>query len=354
MKRLNVAVIGYGRSGRDIHENYLITETEKFKILYVVDELDERRKMAERECAAKTFAEYKDLFNHKNEIDFVVNASYSHQHQPITLDLLNHGFNVLCEKPLAKTATQVEDLITASKKSGKMLAIFQEYRFMPAFEQMKKIIDSGVLGRIVQIFLQTNSYIRRWDWQTLQEFLGGSLYNTGPHPVDQALNLLGYDPNIKIFCLMDRVNTYGDADDFCKLILTAPNKPVLDIEISCCDTYSAFSYNVQGSRGGLTGTQSELKWRWFNPFESPNQELIKIPIHDAEWNPLYCNEKLPWNEDSWKVDNDDIYFTSTKKFYATIYDHLVNGKDLVITPEQVRMQIEVQEEAHRQNSFWKM
>jgi len=353
MKRLNVAVIGYGRSGRDIHENYLITDTEKFKILYVVDELDERRKMAERECGAKTLAGYKELYNHKNEIDFVVNTSYSYQHQPITFDLLNNGFNVLCEKPLAKTAAQVDELISASKKSGKMLAVFQEYRFMPAFEQMKKVIDSGVLGRIVQVFLLTNSYIRRWDWQTLQEFLGGSLYNTGPHPVDQAINLLDYDPNTKVFCLMDRVNTYGDADDFCKLILTAPNKPVLDIEISCCDAYPAFSYSVQGSQGGLTGSTSELKWRWFVPSESPNQKLIKTPIHDADWNPLYCTEKLAWHEDSWKTD-DDLYFVSTKKLYSTVYDHLVNGKDLVVTPEQVRMQIAVQEEAHRQNSFWKM
>jgi len=235
-----------------------------------------------------------------------------------------------------------------------MLAIFQEYRFMPAFEQLKKIIDSGALGRVIQIFLQTNTFLRRWDWQTLQEFLGGSLYNTGPHPVDQALNLMDYDPNTKVFCLMDRVNTYGDADDFVKLILSAPGKPILDIEISCCDAHPALSYNVQGSHGSLTGTTSELNWRCFDPSISPNHELIKTPIHDADWNPIYCHENLEWQEHTWKVDSDSIFTVGTKKLYLNVYDHLVNGKELVVTPEQVRMQIAVQEEAHRQNSFWKM
>jgi len=350
MKQLNIAIIGQGRSGRDIHVKYLLKNPEKYKIVYTVDTIPERRVKAEKEIGCPAFADYRELFG-KKDIDFVVNASFSHQHYPITVDLLENGFNVLCEKPLAHTAAQVDTLIAKQKQSGKMLAIFQQSRFVPYFEQVKKVIASGVLGRIVQIGIQFNGYARRWDWQTLREFGGGSLFNTGPHPVDQALNLLDYNGNPGVFCKMDSVNVWGDAEDYVKLILTAPGKPLIDLEISSCDAYSSFTYNVQGSTGGLKGDAKELKWRWFVPSEAPEQRLLREPLHDNEWNPLYCRESLAWHDDSWKGDDTAVFTDAVGRLYDTVYDYLVNNKPLVVTPEQVRQQIWVMEEAHRQNKL---
>jgi predicted dehydrogenase len=349
MKQLKIAIIGQGRSGRDIHGKYILSAPDRYKMAYVVDAIPERRQKAETEYGCPVFADYRELFG-KSDIDFVVNASFSHQHLPITLDLLEHGFNVLSEKPFAHTAAQVDQLIAQQKKTGKMLAVFQQSRFAPYFEQVKKVIASGVLGKLVQVSVQFNGYARRWDWQTLQEFGGGSLYNTGPHPVDQALNLLDYyDGKPTVFCKMDRINTWGDAEDYVKLILTAPDRPLIDVEISSCDAYPSFTYNVQGSTGGLKGNMKELAWRWFVPSEAPKQELLREPLHDKDWNPLYCRESLTWHEDSWNGEESAVFSDAVGKLYATVYEHLVNGKPLVVTPEQVRQQIWVMEEAHRQN-----
>ena len=49
-----------------------------------------------------------------------------------------------------------------------------------------------MLGRIVQVSLSFSGFARRWDWQTLQEYKGGNLLNTGPHPMDQAMRLLDF------------------------------------------------------------------------------------------------------------------------------------------------------------------
>ncbi|MCL2478060.1 MAG: Gfo/Idh/MocA family oxidoreductase [Treponema sp.] len=348
MKKLNIAIIGQGRSGRDIHGRYILSAPDKYKAVYIVDAIPERRAKAEKEYGCPALADYRELFG-KTGIDFVVNASFSHQHLPISLDLLDHGFNVLSEKPFAHTAAQVDQLIAKRNSTGKMLAVFQQSRFAPYFEQVKKIIASGVLGRLVQISVQFNGYSRRWDWQTLQENGGGSLYNTGPHPVDQALNLMNYDGMPNVFCKMDRVNVWGDAEDYVKLILTAPQRPLIDVEISSCDAFPSFTYNVQGSTGGIKGTAKELKWRWFVPSESPDQKLIREPLHDKDWNPLYCRESLKWHEDSWTGDENAVFDSAVAKLYATVADYLVNGKPLVVTPEQVRQQIAVMEEAHRQN-----
>lgn len=59
---------------------------------------------------------YTELFGRK-DLDFVINASYSDLHYPVTKDLLEHGFNVLCEKPLCKTPEMVQDLIDTARKN---------------------------------------------------------------------------------------------------------------------------------------------------------------------------------------------------------------------------------------------
>jgi predicted dehydrogenase len=351
MKQLRIAIIGQGRSGRGFHGHYILSAPDKYKVVYVVDSIPERRQKAEKEYGCPAFVDYKELFG-RNDIDFVVNASFSNLHFPITMDLLEHGLNILCEKPLAQTVAQVDQLIAQRDKTGKMLAIFQQSRFEPCFEQLKAVIASGVLGRIVQISMKFSNYSRRWDWQTLKEFGGGILYNKGPHPVDQALNLLDYyHEKPGVFCKLDRANTWGDAEDYAKLIITAPERPLVDLEISACDAYAAYqSYSVQGTTGGLeSSNEKELKWRWFIPSETPKQELVREPLHDKDWNPLFCEEQITWYEDSWKTDEPPDDSVPVGKLYATVYDHLVKGTPLVVTPEQVRQQIWVIEEAHRQN-----
>jgi len=349
MKKLNVAIIGQGRSGRDIHGSYLLTATDKYNIAYIVDQIPERREIAAKEHpGSQVFADYKELFD-KKDIDFVVNASFSHQHVPINLDLLKHGFNVLCEKPFGHTVAEVDSMIAASKESGKMMAIFQQSRFAPYFEQIKKVVASGKLGRLIQISVQFSGYARRWDWQCLQEFGGGNLYNTGPHPVDQALNLMDFDGNPNVVCHMDRVNTFGDAEDYVKLLITAPNKPIVDVEISSCNAYPGFTYNIMGSTGGLKGGMNEMNWRWFVPEEAPPQELIKDPLKGENWQPLYCTEPLTWHEDKWEIADAGTFTVATGKLYDTVYDNLTKGTPLIVTPEQVRQQIWVMEESHKQN-----
>lgn len=259
MKKLNVAIIGQGRSGYSIHGQHFLKDAERFRVAFVVDALPERREKAERVFGCRAFADYRELFDHRDEIDFVVNATFSYMHAPVAIDLLKHGFNVVSEKPFAGTAEQVDEMIAAAKESGRMLAPFQQSRVAPYFKKVREVIDSGVLGRIVSIDIQFSGFARRWDWQTIQDFTAGSLFNTGPHPLDQALTLLGSEEMPEIFCRMDRADTFGDAEDYVKLIMTLPGRPVVDVEISSSNAYPWGTYNVQGTHGGLWASIKEAK-----------------------------------------------------------------------------------------------
>jgi scyllo-inositol 2-dehydrogenase (NADP+) len=350
MKQLRVCILGQGRSGRDIHGRFLKTAQDKFKIVAIVDPLEERRQRAEKEYGCVSFSDYHSVLG-RDDFDLVVNSTPSHLHVPISLDLLNNGFNVLCEKPLARRVDEVDQLIAAAQKSGRTIAIFQQSRYAPYFQQVRRVIDSGVLGRIVQISVAFNGFARRWDWQCVQANNGGNLLNTGPHPLDQALQLFGSDVMPDVTCFMDRANTFGDAEDYVKLILSGHGRPVIDLEISSCCAYPSFTYNVQGTCGGLKGSMTHMDWKYFRPEETPEQQLIPSPIVKADGTPAYCSEKLTWYEESWDVpaEKKDLFSVISGAFYNMLYKTLTEGAPLEVTPQQVRQQIAVIEECHKQN-----
>lgn len=360
MKQVRVAIIGQGRSGRDIHGNYLKTD-ERFKIVAAVDLIAERRRRAAEEYGCDVYADYREIMV-RDDVDLVVNSTFSHLHVPVTLDLLKAGFNVLCEKPLAARAREVDMLIAAAKKARRVLAIYQQSRYAPYFQQALKVIKSGVLGRIVQISIQFNSHSRRWDWQTYTGYNGGSLLNTGPHPLDQALVLFG-DGMPRVTCFMDRTEgSFGDAENHVKLLLSGRGHPLIDLEVSSCCAYPVFTYQVYGSRGGLKGTSSSMEWRYFKPSEAPRHKLTLVPLSSPDGTPCYPSENLKWHTGSWPTpDGSDgkkaAYSAAaaptqggmTGSYYSMLYKTLTAGKPLEITPEQVRRQIAVIEECHRQN-----
>lgn len=348
---IRVGIIGQGRSGYYIHSTTIKALPEMFKIVAVSDQDEKFRERAAEEFGSDTYPDYKDLLERK-DLDLIVNASPSHLHVPLTEECLERGINVLCEKPLARKKEEVDLLIAASRKSGARLSTFQQSRFAPAFRKIMDVIDSGVLGRIVQVRIAFNNFQRRWDWQTLQSNNGGNLLNTGPHPLDQALQIFGPETMPEVICQMDRVNTFGDAEDYVKVILKKQGHPLIDLEISSCDAYPLGTYHVQGQYGTLSGSHDKLTYKYYDPKKAPPQELVRTPLKGADGNSTYCSETLTWTEESWEPTVEQKSLGGHYQFqsyYRKLYDTLVNDAPMEVTPEHTRMQIAVIEECHRQN-----
>lgn len=350
MKKLNVAIIGQGRSGYSIHGRHFLADTERFRVAFVVDALPERREKAERVFGCRTFADYHELFDYKDEIDLVVNSTFSYMHAPVAMDLLKHGFNVVSEKPFAGTAQQVDEMIAAARESGTMLAPFQQSRVAPYFKKVCEVINSGVLGRIVSINIQFSGFARRWDWQCSLRYNGGGVMNTGPHPMDQALDLFGYDAEPRLlYSKLDRANIAGDAEDYAKILFSGENKPLFDIEISSCNAYAPYLYVIQATNGSLRANYSTVEWQWFDPNEIPLPALQLRPLGQPDTDlPAYCGEKLNWHKESCDLTGS-AFTTAVDAYYRMIHRHLTEGAPLEITPEQVLRQIRLNEQIHADN-----
>lgn len=350
MKKLNIAIIGQGRSGRDIHGKFFRSEQNtKYNVVAVVDAIEHRRNRAKEEYGCDVYADYRELFG-RDDIDLVVNSSFSHMHVPISIDLLEHGFNVVCEKPFAGSYEEGAKAVAVAKSTGKMLNIFQQSRFAPYFVEIQKILATGKLGEPIQFTVNYSGFSRRWDWQTALDYAAGSVRNSGPHPLDQILALLDFPKfeTLNIFSKLRTVNTFGDAEDYGKIIITAPDKPLMDLEVSCCNAYAPATFVVSCQYGSIRATHTAVDYKYYNPETAPARELVLAPLEKEDGTPAYCSEKLDWTEEHIDIKGD-VFSDAVGSYYDMIYDYLVNGKEMEITPEQVLLQLQIIDQIHAQN-----
>lgn len=347
---LNVAIIGQGRSGKDIHGVYFLSKRNEFyNVKYVVERDARRRDIAEKTYAGcVTLDDYRKLYVY-DDIDLVVNVSYSEEHYEITKDLLQHGKNVLVDKPFARNYYECETLIRIAKEKGVLLAVFQNSQPAPYYQTAQRLIKEGVLGDIKQVSIRFNGFARRWDWQTLQKKLGGSVYNTGPHPIGMGLGFLDFDENFKVvYSKLDRALTSGDGEDYAKILLAAPNKPLVDIEISSIDAFSDYTLKIQGSKGTYKCTPLSCRYKYIVEGENPVREVIEESLQGENGEPLYCSEKLIVHEEAFDFEGT-AFDVGSAEIYKDVYYAITENKPLSVTVEQAAMVINVIERVHAEN-----
>lgn len=134
----------------------------------------------------------------KEELDAVSICTYNRQHAVCAIDALNAGVNVLLEKPFTVTIEEAAEVIKAEKKSGKILSIGFQPRFDANMQMIKKIVESGELGKIY--YIQTGGGRRHGipvypghDTFIRDETAGiGALGDIGCYALDMVLNAIGY------------------------------------------------------------------------------------------------------------------------------------------------------------------
>lgn len=183
---------------------------------------------AEKACAkygsegAKTYVDYKELLKDES-IDAVLVLTHNSEHCRITVDALNAGKHVLCEKPMAMNYEETQKMIEARDKSGKLLTIGYQGRFRPDSLYLKKLADADEFG---DVYYAEAIAIRRRAVPTWGVFIdeekqgGGPLIDIGTHALDLTLfTMNNYEPAYcvgktfhKLNKQTDTGNAWGDWD----------------------------------------------------------------------------------------------------------------------------------------------
>jgi len=333
---IGVGITGLGRSGWGIHANALAGLAEQFAVVAVCDPNPARQQEAQQRFDCRAYTNTADLVA-DNEVELVIVATPSQLHLSDTTTALRAGKHVLVEKPMGKDLAEADEMIAVANETGQILTVHQNYRYAADFIKIREIIDSAVLGRIIQINIAIHQFQRRWDWQTLKQYGGGILNNHGAHAVDWALLLID-DPDPEVFCHMEATPLYaGDADSHVKLLLRPKNGPLIDIELTHACAYPQASWLVMGTQGSLVSDRKTVRWKYYDPADAPPLMLDTQPTQDRSYN----REELPWHEGACELDAD--FGSGVRQLYHELYATVRQGAPLAITPQSVRRQVAILE-----------
>ena len=133
-----------------------------------------------------------------DDIQLFDNGGPNDTHADPCILAAERGKHILCEKPLARTADEAQSMVEAVQKAGVKNMVAFNYRFVPAIRQIRKLIDSGLLG---QIYHFRAVYLQEWVmahyelpmiWRLQKSVAGsGALGDLGAHIIDLGRYLVG-------------------------------------------------------------------------------------------------------------------------------------------------------------------
>ena len=211
MRSITTAIIGFGLSGRYLQAPFLVSNP-RFKLKSIVSSQDVAA-VYPGVAAVGTIAE---VLNDET-IELVSIASPNETHFDLAKACLSAGKHVLVEKPFTATVAEAEELIALAKKQGKVLSVFQNRRFDGDFKTVQKLIQSGILGEILNVEMRYDRWkpiLNPKKWKEVIAPGNGIIYDLGAHIIDQTLVLFGKPTSVWGETFTQRANsTIDDAFD---------------------------------------------------------------------------------------------------------------------------------------------
>ena len=230
---------------------------------------------------AKDFVDYKEMIDTMN-LDAVSVCTYNTTHAECTIYALEHGLHVLLEKPMTVTLDEAIYICRAEKKSGKVLTIGFQPRFDANMKMIKKIVQTGELGRV--FYVQTGGGRRHgipvsWSETFIEKDKAGlgALGDIGCYSIDLVMNALGNPKPLTVT---------GTATDYFGTTPEAYSqvgKPECAKKFSVDDFASAY-IRLEG------GIILDFRIAWYMHLDTPGDTIImgtkgslRIPSTDC-WN----------------------------------------------------------------------
>ncbi len=203
---LKTAVIGCGAVSRN--HGKALKNNEYTTLEYCVDIVGERARAFSETYGGKPLEDYRDLWG--KDIDVVHVITPHNTHPQIVMDLLDHGFNVFSEKPLAITVNEAKQMIKKSEETGLRLGVCFQNRLNKATVEAKEIIESGRYGKILSgmalvTWYRNGKYYSESPWRGRYDGEGGGcIINQSIHTLDLVdyltggvESLSGYDAHLR-------------------------------------------------------------------------------------------------------------------------------------------------------------
>jgi len=188
---INIGFIGFGRMG--ITHFSILNTHPAVKIVSICDQSSTMLKILGRYIDVKTFTDHKKMLD-ETKLDCVLISTPGDSHGRIIEDCLKRGLHVFVEKPFTMSVSEGKAVMEVLKGKPLVNQVGYVNRFNEVFMEVKRLIDEGVLGEIVnfssEMYGATILKDSKSSWRSSKKAGGGCMYEFASHCIDLAVYLL--------------------------------------------------------------------------------------------------------------------------------------------------------------------
>lgn len=281
MKKIGIGIIGLGHSGKQHLDAYL--KNPEVEVMMVSDTSAETLASVCNQYKLEGVRDYKEIIkNQKVDLISICTPDYLHCEQ--VLSAVSAGKHVFCEKPLASSLSECEQIVEAVQKKKVKFLTGQVLRFAPLFLSLKKIVDSGIVGKP---FFVESDYIHdirpfMEGWRVNPQTAGDMILGGGCHPID-LLRWIAGDVE-EVYAVTNKM-ALTDAPfpaDHMLITLKFANGVIGKVQITVgCRRPYALNLGIYGTRGTLINN------RLFSEDIPALEDFINLPLPVKAEYPYY-------------------------------------------------------------------
>lgn len=329
-KKVKFAIVGCGRIAQR-HAEHI---SKLGQLVAVCDVVKEKADDLSNKYNAIAFYKIEDLLSSELEIDVVSICSPNGLHSQHSIQSLNSGRNVLCEKPLAISVNDAGEMIKVAEKANKRLFAIKQNRFNPPVAAVKEVIDSGKLGKIYSVqlscFWNRNFDYYENSWKGTKNLDGGTLYTQFSHFIDLLYWLIGDVKKVESFISNYAHKDIIEFEDTGVVILEFYNGAIGTVNY----TVNSFQKNMEGSLT-IFGEKGTIKigGQYLNELEYQNIQDFEIK------NLLSGNTANNYGNYQGSMSNHD-------KVYENLIDVINNGASISANSFEALKTVEIIEKIY--------
>ena len=237
--------------------------------------------------ALPTYKDFDDMLA-REPLDAVIIATPSRLHAPMVRKALERGLHVFCEKPFCLDWREAEALTALAAEKGLVSQVGYHYRYVGAFQEMRRIIASGALGQITHVLAEAYGPVvlrpKGTTWRTDRAEGGGCLYDYAAHPIN-LLNWFFGQPTGVSGTILNSVFS-ADTDD--EVYSTLHWDQGLSAHVSV--NWSDESFRKMSTKITMTGTNGRLTADRQECQLYQREASEALPGYGKGWNVRYTTE----------------------------------------------------------------
>ena len=335
MKKL--AIVGYGGQGA-WHANW--AQKSDVVTLAGIFDISEKRVKAAIDNGIKVYNSREELLSDK-EVDIVLCATPNDVHKEIVIAALEAKKHVICEKPVALSVGDFDDMIAAAKKNGVYFTVHQNRRWDVDYLAIKSIIESEEIGETINI--ESRIHGSRGipsDWRCHKPYGGGMILDWGVHLIDQMLKLIP-EKITKVYCETTNITT-DEVDDGFNLRLTFESGKRATIEVGTYNFIAMPRFYMQSKNGSALIEDWQKKCRVAKLKAWNEKEVLPVQTAAGITKTMAPRDEITLDWYEIERPSSDVH-----DFYRN-YTRAIDGKEeQLIKNEEVRRVLLVMENAFR-------